>query len=117
MLLTLTAPLSLQPATVHRPQGQHEMAAPRAGSRFTRLAAQPLLSGLHPAGSPASVVRTTLTALNPDPRAGPVALRDMDALCIKVWSKMRPCQEPALEAAERQQELKINVRVCNTKER
>jgi hypothetical protein len=41
----------------------------------------------------------------------------MDALCIKVWSKMRPCQEPALEAAERQQELKINVRVCNTKER
>ena len=33
------------------------------------------------------------------------------------WSKMRPYHKRAPGGAERQRELKINVRVCNTKER
>jgi hypothetical protein len=41
----------------------------------------------------------------------------MDALRIKGWSKMRPCCEPALDAAGRQQKLKINVKVWRTEER
>ena len=41
----------------------------------------------------------------------------MDALCIKGWSKMRPCPERAPRTAERQPDLMINVRVRYTKER
>ena len=43
------------------------------------------------AGHPAHVVGAALTALKSRlVKAGPVALRDMDALCIKGWSKIRP---------------------------
>jgi hypothetical protein len=72
---------------------------------------------LRVAGHPAHVVGATLTALKSRlVEAGPVALRDMDALCIKGWSKMRPCLERAPYPAERQQELKINVKVWDTKD-
>ena len=81
------------------------MAAPCAGDTF------------HLAGRPAHVVWAALTALKSRPRkAGPVALRDMDAVCIKGWSKMRPCREPALDTAERQPKLKINVKVWRTED-
>jgi hypothetical protein len=41
--------------------------------------------------SPSHVVQAALTALKSQLRGvGPVALRDMDALCIKDWSKIRP---------------------------
>ena len=47
--------------------------------------------------------QTTLAALKSRlTRDGPVALRDMDALCIKGWSKTWPCHEPAPEVAQRQ---------------
>jgi len=36
--------------------------------------------------------------------------------CIRVWSKMRPCSKPALDRAERQPELKINVTMARTEE-
>jgi hypothetical protein len=43
------------------------------------------------AGHPAHVVGAALTALKSRlAGVGPVALRDVDALCIKGWSKMRP---------------------------
>ncbi len=40
----------------------------------------------------------------------------MDALCIKGWSKVRPCHQPAPDDAERQPDLMINVRVLYTKD-
>ena len=50
---------------------------------------RPALAHVLPGWHPASVVRTALTALKSRLiRARPVALRDMDALCIKGWSKM-----------------------------
>ena len=79
------------------------MAAPCAGDE------------LHPAGHPAYLVQAALAALKSRPRrVGPVALRDMDALCIKGWSKMRPYRERALGAAKRQRKLMINVKVWRT---
>jgi hypothetical protein len=86
--------------------GRKKMAAPCAGDT------------LHPAGHQAHVVGAALAALKSRPReAGPVALRDMDALRIKGWSKIRPCHEPAADAAERQRKLKINVKVWRTEDR
>jgi hypothetical protein len=59
--------------------GHNNMAALSAGDML-RLA-----------GHPAHVVGAALTALKSRlAGVGPVALRDVDALCIKGWSKMRP---------------------------
>jgi hypothetical protein len=55
----------------------------------TTKSPRPALAQVSPGWQPASVVRTALTALKSRLiKARPVALRDMDALCIKGWSKM-----------------------------
>ncbi len=64
------------------------------------------------AGSRPLCFQTTLTALKFRPRgAGPVALRDMDALCIRVGARCGPTPSLRLDRLERQPKLMINVRV------
>ena len=92
--------------------GQDKHAAQCASSRLRPTGVPTLvLSG------PSHVVQVALTALRSLPsRAGPVALRDMDALCIKGWSKMRSLEQSAPTPIERQPKLMINVKVGGTED-
>jgi len=69
------------------------------------------------AGHPAHVVGAALAALKSRLiRVGPVALRDVDALCIKGWSKMQPYRQRGPLVHDRQRKLKINVKVPGTED-
>jgi hypothetical protein len=73
----------------------------------------------YPAGSAAFVVTTSPTALKSRlPRGvGPVALRVVDAFCIKGRSETRPVTNVVCGRRERQQKLEINVKVWDAEER
>ena len=76
------SPLTAEPelaSSTGRGSGRGNMAALCAGDVTVQLV------------PPSHVVQAALTALKSRLRGvGPVALRDMDALCIKDWSKIRP---------------------------